>query len=218
MSKDENQNKIKTIIVDEREMNVEELNAAKYNPRKISGQQLKSLRASIKENGILEPLIVNKRTGMTVVSGHQRLRVAKELEMKTVPVKLIDVDENKEKVLNLALNKIGGAFDTPKLENVIRDVFEFSSDIIEQTGFAQQEVEKMLAEPDVEIEGEYPITPYFSEKYNYAIIMTKNEIDWSFLQNALELRQEQSYKSSAIGLGHVVDFERFRELWLKNKN
>lgn len=67
MSKDENQNKIKTIIVDEREMNVEELNVAKYNPRKISGQQLKSLRASIKENGILEPLIVNKRTGMTVV-------------------------------------------------------------------------------------------------------------------------------------------------------
>lgn len=211
-------NKPKTIIVDELNMKVEELNGAKYNPRKISGQQLKSLRSSIKENGILEPLIVNKRTGMTVVSGHQRLRVAKEIGLEEVPVKIIDVDENKEKVLNLALNKIGGAFDTPKLENVLREVFEFASADIEQTGFTQQEVAKMLAEPEIEVEGEYPIVPYFSEKYNYAIIMTKNEIDWSFLQNALELRREQSYKSSAIGLGHVVDFERFRELWLKNKN
>lgn len=209
---------VKTIIVDELDMRVDELNGAKYNPRKISGQQLKSLRASIKENGILEPLIVNRQTGMTVVSGHQRLRVAKELGLEKVPVKIIDVDENKEKVLNLALNKIGGAFDAPKLENVLRDVFEFASADIEQTGFTQQEVEKMLAEPELEVEGEYPITPYFSEKYNYAIIMTKNEIDWSFLRNALELRQEKSYKSTAIGLGHVVDFERFRELWLKNKS
>ena len=71
----------------------------------------------------------------------------------------------------------------------------------------------MLALPEAETEGEYPIVPYFSEKYNYVIIMAKNEIDWTFLQNALGVRREKSYKSSAIGLGHVVDFDRFRELW-----
>lgn len=168
---------------------------------------------SIKENGILEPLIVNQKTGMTVVSGHQRLRVAKELGFTEVPVKVIDVDEKKEKILNLALNKIGGAFDTPKLENVLREVVEFAGADIEQTGFTAQEVEKMLALPEAETEGEYPIVPYFSEKYNYVIIMAKNEIDWTFLQNALGVRREKSYKSSAIGLGHVVDFDRFRELW-----
>lgn len=203
----------KNIVIKEMMAAVDKLNAATYNPRKISGQQLKALKMSIKENGILEPLIVNQKTGMTVVSGHQRLRVAKELGFTEVPVKVIDVDEKKEKILNLALNKIGGAFDTPKLENVLREVVEFAGADIEQTGFTAQEVEKMLALPEAETEGEYPIVPYFSEKYNYVIIMAKNEIDWTFLQNALGVRREKSYKSSAIGLGHVVDFDRFRELW-----
>lgn len=203
----------KNIVIKEMMATVDELNAATYNPRKISGQQLKALKMSIKENGILEPLIVNQKTGMTVVSGHQRLRVAKELGFTEVPVKVIDVDEKKEKILNLALNKIGGAFDTPKLENVLREVVEFAGADIEQTGFTTQEIEKMLALPEAETEGEYPIVPYFSEKYNYVIIMAKNEIDWTFLQNALGVRREKSYKSSAIGLGHVVDFDRFRELW-----
>lgn len=203
----------KNIVIKEMMAAVDELNAATYNPRKISGQQLKALKMSIKENGILEPLIVNQKTGMTVVSGHQRLRVAKELGFTEVPVKVIDVDEKKEKILNLALNKIGGAFDTPKLENVLREVVEFAGADIEQTGFTTQEIEKMLALPEAETEGEYPIVPYFSEKYNYVIIMAKNEIDWTFLQNALGVRREKSYKSSAIGLGHVVDFDRFRELW-----
>ena len=203
----------KNIVIKEMMATVDELNAATYNPRKISGQQLKALKMSIKENGILEPLIVNQKTGMTVVSGHQRLRVAKELGFTEVPVKVIDVDEKKEKILNLALNKIGGAFDTPKLENVLREVVEFAGADIEQTGFTTQEIEKMLALPKAETEGEYPIVPYFSEKYNYVIIMAKNEIDWTFLQNALGVRREKSYKSSAIGLGHVVDFDRFRELW-----
>lgn len=203
----------KNIVIKEMMATVDKLNAATYNPRKISGQQLKALKMSIKENGILEPLIVNQKTGMTVVSGHQRLRVAKELGFTEVPVKVIDVDEKKEKILNLALNKIGGAFDTPKLENVLREVVEFAGADIEQTGFTTQEIEKMLALPEAETEGEYPIVPYFSEKYNYVIIMAKNEIDWTFLQNALGVRREKSYKSSAIGLGHVVDFDRFRELW-----
>lgn len=203
----------KNIVIKEMMATVDELNAATYNPRKISGQQLKALKMSIKENGILEPLIVNQKTGMTVVSGHQRLRVAKELGFTEVPVKVIDADEKKEKILNLALNKIGGAFDTPKLENVLREIVEFAGADIEQTGFTTQEIEKMLALPEAETEGEYPIVPYFSEKYNYVIIMAKNEIDWTFLQNALGVRREKSYKSSAIGLGHVVDFDRFRELW-----
>ena len=207
----------KNIVIKELNMGVEELNPSVYNPRKISGQQLKALKASIRENGILEPLIVNQQTGFTVVSGHQRLRVAKELGFTEVPVKVIDVDENKEKVLNLALNKIGGAFDTPKLENVLRDVVQFAGTEIEQTGFTPQEISKMLAVVEADTEGEYPIVPYFSEKYNYAIIITKNEIDWTWLQNALELRAEKSYKSTAIGLGHAIDFERFRELWEKNK-
>lgn len=201
------------IIVKVCNMQIDELNPAVYNPRKISGQQFKALKKSIKENGILEELIINQRTGNTVVSGHQRLKAAKELGLTEVPVKVIDVDEQKEKVLNLGLNKIGGAFDNPKLEELMKALIVIPDLDFEETGFSKQEIDKMLAVKEAEEEGEYPLVPYFGEKYNYAIIITKNEIDWTWLCNALELRQEKSYKSSAIGLGHAVDFERFKKLW-----
>lgn len=206
-----------TIVVKECMMPVDELHAAIYNPRKISGQQFKALKKSIKENGILSPLIVNQRTGNTIVSGHQRLKAAIELGIKEVPVKFIDVDEQKEKVLNLGLNKISGAFDAPKLEEVMKNLITLPDLDMEETGFSSQEINKMLAVQEAEEEGEYPIVPYFGEKYNYAIIITKNEIDWTWLCNALELRPEKSYKSSAIGLGHAIDFERFRKLWEDNQ-
>nr|DAV53541.1 MAG TPA: ParB protein [Caudoviricetes sp.] len=202
------------IVVGEATMNVDELKPAVYNPRKITGQQFKFLKQSIKENGILSPLIVNRRTGNTVVSGHQRLKAAQELGIKEVPVKIIDVDEAKEKVLNLGLNKIGGAFDTPKLEDVMKGLLDLPDLNLQETGFTSQEIDKMLiAKDDDDEEGEYPITPYFGEKYNYALILTKNEIDWTWLCNALELRQEKSYKSSSVGIGHAIDFERFKKLW-----
>lgn len=208
-------------VVEETELALDAVNPAVYNPRKISGQQFQSLKKNIKKYGILERLIVNRRTGNTLVSGHQRLKVARELGFETVPVRVIDCDEKNEQILNLALNKIEGSFDNEKLQNVMKGLFEFegfNNADLENTGFTQQEIDKMLAVKEADDEdGEYPIVPYFSEKYNYAIIISKNEIDWTYLMNALELRPEKSYKSTAIGLGHVVDFDRFRELWEKNK-
>ena len=85
--------KLKNKVVEETELALDAVNPAVYNPRKISGQQFQSLKKNIKKYGILERLIVNRRTGNTLVSGHQRLKVARELGFETVPVREEEYDE-----------------------------------------------------------------------------------------------------------------------------
>jgi hypothetical protein len=93
-----------------------------YNPRKISDSARKKLKKNIKENGLIQPIIVNKRT-MHVVGGHQRLDVADELMRNKdyeLNVALIDVDETKEASLNVFLNNVSaqGEWDTLLLQDI----------------------------------------------------------------------------------------------------
>lgn len=63
---------------------VDELKVAGYNPRKDlrpGDAEYEKLKRSIQEFGYVEPVIWNKRTG-TIVGGHQRLKVMKDLAMK----------------------------------------------------------------------------------------------------------------------------------------
>ena len=48
-----------------------DITPAKYNPRKISEQQYKSLGKSIEEFGLVDPIIINLKTN-TIIGGHQR--------------------------------------------------------------------------------------------------------------------------------------------------
>lgn len=218
MAKEEKDKAVKPVIIETTRMKLADLNGATYNPRKIKPQQLKALKKSIEKFGILDPLIVNRQTGNTIVGGHQRYRIAQELKHEDVPVNVIDVSPEDEKVLNVALNNIGGEFDKPKLEALLKEVVTFENLDLELTGFRPEDISAMISEKtEDEIEAEYPITPYFSEKYNYVVIMTKNEVDWTFLRNALGIETVKSYKSSAVGTGKVVDFAEFEKRW-NNRN
>lgn len=89
---------------------VADLKAAEYNPRKDlqpGDAEYEKLKRSIQEFGYVEPVIWNKRTGV-VVGGHQRLKVMKDLGYTEVDCVVVDLDEAKEKALNIALNKISG--------------------------------------------------------------------------------------------------------------
>ena len=94
-------------------ISVGELKAASYNPRKDlkpGDAEYEKLKRSIQEFGYVEPVIWNKRTG-TVVGGHQRLKVMKDLGYEEVDCVVVYLDEQKEKALNIALNKISGEWD-----------------------------------------------------------------------------------------------------------
>lgn len=85
------------------EKSVAELNAAPYNPRRISDTAYAALRASVARFGLVQPIVWNRRTGH-VVGGHQRLRAASELGEERVKVVVVDLTDSEEKGLNLALN------------------------------------------------------------------------------------------------------------------
>jgi DNA modification methylase len=76
---------------------------AGYNPRTISPDALAGLGESIGRFGLVQPIIVNARTGR-VVGGHQRLKILEAKGVEATDVVVIDVEEAEEKALNLALN------------------------------------------------------------------------------------------------------------------
>ncbi|MCD7891590.1 MAG: ParB N-terminal domain-containing protein [Ruminococcus sp.] len=126
------------------EINVKDLNEAPYNPRielQPGMPEYEKLKHSIETFGNVEPIVWNKRTG-NVVGGHQRLRVLKDMGNETVPCSVVDLDENEEKLLNVALNKIKGQWDYDKLEDILR---EFDYEVATASGFSAEEIAVILA-------------------------------------------------------------------------
>lgn len=121
-----------------------DIKLAEYNPRLIDPVNKRLLRKGIKEHGLVEPLVWNKRTGR-LVSGHQRLSIMDSLEKGqdySLTVSVIDVDEREEKILNVQLNNASmqGVFDVQMLGDLALD-----TDIsLEELGFTDLDAETMF--------------------------------------------------------------------------
>lgn len=105
-------------------MTLDELKVAPYNPRRISKEALKGLTASVKRFGLVQPIVMNQRTGL-VVGGHQRIEALRALGQKETPVVMVDLSPIEEKALNVALNSpsISGSF-TDELQPILSEVRE----------------------------------------------------------------------------------------------
>jgi hypothetical protein len=93
---------------------------APYNPRVMSPSAKRKLKRSLKENGYVNALVWNKRTG-NLVGGHQRIEQLDSLEGKSdyrLSVDVIDVTPEEEVAINIALNNssLQGAFDHDMLQ------------------------------------------------------------------------------------------------------
>lgn len=118
---------------------------ADYNPRKDlkpGDKEYEKLKRSIDEFGYVDPLIWNKRTSR-LVGGHQRLKVLKDMGIDEVDVVVVDMGEEKEKALNVALNKISGDWDKDKLMLLITDLQGEDFDV-SLTGFDPEELDDLF--------------------------------------------------------------------------
>ena len=151
--------------------NVKDLLPADYNPRKDlkpGDPEYEKLKRSIEQFGYVEPVIWNEQTGR-VVGGHQRLKVLTDMGITEVDVVVVDMDTEKEKALNIALNKISGEWDTEKLALVIADLQGTDFDV-SLTGFDPEELEDLfrddvkggVKEDDFDVEAELK-KPTFSK-------------------------------------------------------
>lgn len=121
-----------------------ELVPADYNPRKIDDHQLDALKRSLDRWGFVEPVVMNKRTGR-IVGGHQRVKAALALAVPEVPTVWVDIDEEGEKALNIALNQISGEWEEDKLAALL-DELEAKGQSLEELGFKQDRLDDLLAE------------------------------------------------------------------------
>ena len=127
-------------------LSVDALRPAAYNPRKKlkpGDKEYEKIKNSIQEFGYVEPIIVNY--DLTVIGGHQRLTVLKDLGYTEVQCVMVHIeDENKVKALNIALNKITGAWNEQLLADLIVDLqsADFNTDF---TGFEAPEIEQLFS-------------------------------------------------------------------------
>ncbi len=128
-----------------RTMAIADLAPADYNPRKMlkaGDREYEQIRRSLEEFGCVDPLIWNVRTER-LVGGNQRLTVMRDLGWTEAEVSVVDLPEGKERALNIALNKISGAWDMARLRDLLIELEAADLDVT-MTGFDVQELAAIL--------------------------------------------------------------------------
>ena len=128
-----------------------EIKPATYNPRIMSIEEQEKLEKNLQEFGLVDPIIINLKNNQ-IIGGHQRYEILQKEQEKTgkqkefTLIQMGDIgwvfldedmyinDENHEKALNLALNKISGEWDTNKLQSLLEEITLTDLDV-ELTGF-----------------------------------------------------------------------------------
>jgi len=126
---------------------INRINPAPYNPRKNlkpDDTEYQKLLRSINEFGYVDPLIWNKQTG-NLVGGHQRFKILLAKGITEIEVSVVDLPIEKEKALNIALNKISGQWDKDKLNSLLDELCQMPDIDVELTGFDSPEIENLLA-------------------------------------------------------------------------
>jgi 16S rRNA G966 N2-methylase RsmD len=136
------------------QVKIDDLKPAEYNPRKADEKQVEGVKQSIKEFGLVEPIVVNSAENRRniIIGGHLRHRVAKLMGFKEMPVVYVNIpDIAKERELNLRLNKNLGEWDYDLLAN-------FSEEELNKVGFESEELDKIFqldaGEDDFDAEAE----------------------------------------------------------------
>lgn len=140
---------IKTIPIDQ-------INAAAYNPRvdlQPGDPEYEKLKRSIESFGYVEPIVWNERTG-NMVGGHQRYKIMVNEQGHTeLAVSVVDLDDQQERLLNLALNKVSGRWDDEALVRLLEELQVAGADL-GLSGFDKEEIGELIASlpeiPDVD--------------------------------------------------------------------
>ena len=143
---------------------LDDLNPAKYNPRKKlkpGDKEFRKLENSIRNFGYVELIVVNVANNNTVISGHQRLSVLKHMGETEVECVAVELNEKDEKALNIAMNKVSGEWDELLLADLLTDLKEAGYNM-GFTGFDAPEMDaifssvhdKAVKEDDFDVEKE----------------------------------------------------------------
>ena len=190
------------------------LRPAPYNTRAITQEAMAALEHSLERFGIVEPLILNERTGF-LIGGHQRLEALKEEGVEEAPVVVVSLDEDDAKALSLTLNNRGAqGYYTKDVEPLLDELKALMPDIYDELRlFSISDQASKVANGDEEETGEeplYDLSPQPYESYHYVVMIFRNDIDWTAGQEHFQLKavadpSPRKKGKGRIGLGLVVD-------------
>ena len=182
-----------------KEIEILKLKPAEYNPRQISKKQYNDLKESVEKFGLVDPIILNK--DMTVIGGHQRLKVCKDLNYDKISCVVLDLSKEQERELNIRLNKSGGEFDMDALANYF--------DVEELTDWGFKHVELGLNIDKIDEEPEIEFSEYLDESHNYVVLLFDNDVDWLSAQTHFDLKSVYSKRANgkpwSKGIGRVIN-------------
>jgi ParB-like chromosome segregation protein Spo0J len=194
------------VVHDTTLVDVEKLNPAPYNPRKIKPAMLSALKQSIKEQGFIHPIVVQKK-GMVIIAGHQRVKALRELCSETgqplpkIPAIIRDIGDRVAKKLNITLNRVGGEFDAGLLGDLLRDLQDdvrLTTDELTGMGISADELDGLLKLDDPPPENEE--IPTFGRSVTMSLSFSDTKMR-DRVKKKLEERSRVEGKKS----GEIVD-------------
>lgn len=180
------------------------------DPKNARKGNVKEIMASLREFGQHRPIVARRENGQIIIGNHM-YKAAKALGWEYVQCVFVDDDEETAIRRGIADNATGdlATWDDQMLAELLSDVGQVP-------GITDAEMQRILEDTSLDDETDEPIYPIVArpgEEYDYVLIVARNSTDVAFLRTKFQLRKERSYKSSAVGLSHVVSVERLQELW-----
>lgn len=173
---------------------ISELKPAEYNPRAMTEKEAADLTESIKRFGMVDPIVVNRHVGREniVIGGHQRLKIGGQLGFGAVPVVYVDLPLEKERELNLRLNKNLGHWDWDMLAN-------FDEKMLLDIGFQ-----------DIELDKNFDLSAFDSEEFDfdYQFGTINSWVRIGDYAAEIEDAEYQRLKEKIEGAGGLVNFLR----------
>ena len=120
------------------QVNVSDISENSLQPRSnYDDEKLAELVASIKEKGVLQPILVRpKGAGFEVIAGERRLRAAKALKIEQVPVIIKEASDQEALVLALVENiqrqELNAIEEAQAFQRLIHE-FNFTQDTVAQS-------------------------------------------------------------------------------------
>lgn len=164
----------------------------------------------LNEVGVVQNVIVNKRTGF-MVDGHMRVAMAISEHVSEVPITYVDLDETEERKVLASFDPLGA---------MARQDDELLGDLLDGLEVEDEALRSMLdglIEQDKEtpekVRGEVTLSPELLERQDYLVVVFDNELDWRAICDELEIHTvfeqdpdtvRKGAQSANTGIGRVL--------------
>lgn len=191
---------------------LDKINPAPYNPRielTPDDPDYKKIQESINGFGYADPMILNEHNNV-LISGHQRLNILKAMGYTEADVSIVNIaDAQKEKAMNIAMNKITGRWDEGKVREILLD---FTEDLASLAGYEKEEFEKAKAFEDSVDTGELGKTPeeakavYDANQIKQIVLYYAGDVYEDRIAALAKIAEEHGFESNTDVIDYLLEF------------